>query len=163
LYSYLNATGAAASNLTFATDTSAIIRVDSTTRNTSTGRDSIRIESVSTYDNGLFIFDILHSPFGCGTWPALWLTDGYNWPTNGEIDVLEATNIAIQGNAMTLHTTQGCTMNVKRNQEGRSLDTDCHNATDNNAGCSVQGEPITYGPDFNAIGGGVRTESPTSQ
>lgn len=32
---------------------------------------------------------------------------------------------------------------------------DCHNSTNNNAGCTVSGAPATYGPDFNAAGGGV--------
>lgn len=48
------------------------------------GRPSVRIESLNTYTHGLFIFDALHVPTGCGTWPAYWLL-GPGWPKNGEI------------------------------------------------------------------------------
>lgn len=34
------------------------------------------------------------------TWPALWLSDPDNWPTNGEIDVMEQVNQATDGNIM---------------------------------------------------------------
>ncbi|KAF7714886.1 Endo-1,3(4)-beta-glucanase [Penicillium ucsense] len=86
-------------NLTYASDHSAVLRVDATTPRALAGRKSVRVESIATYDTGLFIFDIIHTPYGCGTWPALWLTDGYNWPQNGEIDVLESTNGGLSGNS----------------------------------------------------------------
>ena len=72
-------------NLTYASTTSAILRVDTSETDATTGRKSVRIESKNQYDSGLFIFDILHTPYGCGTWPAVWLTDPSNWPMNGEI------------------------------------------------------------------------------
>lgn len=34
------------------------------------------------------------------TWPALWLSDVYNWPLHGEIDVMEQVNQATSGNIM---------------------------------------------------------------
>ena len=74
---------------------------------------------------------------------------------NGEIDVVEAVNQAISGNQMTLHTTGDCTMSAKRLQTGTTLADNCLNSTDNNAGCGVQGPAYTYGPSFNANGGGV--------
>ncbi len=52
------------------------------------GRDSIRLESKTLYTTGLFLFDLDHMPTGCGTWPAFW-TCGGDWPSNGEIDVIE--------------------------------------------------------------------------
>jgi hypothetical protein len=146
-------------NLTFATDASAILRVDSSTPKASAGRNSVRIESKSTYDTGLFIFDILHTPYGCATWPALWLTDGYNWPVNGEIDVVEANNKGTEGNEVTLHTTAGCSMDVKRKETGSPRYTTCGNETHSNSGCGVQGDPATYGPAFNDLGGGVSIPS----
>ncbi|KAJ6164006.1 hypothetical protein N7470_002678 [Penicillium chermesinum] len=152
---YVNEQAALDLNLTHATDTSAILRVDSSTPNAVGGRNSARIESKKAYDQGLFIFDILHTPYGCGTWPALWLVDGYNWPNNGEIDILETTNEGSRGNAVTLHTTDGCKMDVKRKQTGSALYKDCGNTTHSNAGCSVEGDPSTYGREFNQRGGGV--------
>ncbi|KAL1974921.1 hypothetical protein VTN31DRAFT_5125 [Thermomyces dupontii] len=152
---YLNAEGAAYSNLTYASDDAAVIKVDTQYDNAIGGRNSIRIESKRTYDRGLFIFDIAHAPHGCGTWPALWLSDTYNWPTNGEIDVVEATNKGTFGNSMTLHTTEGCTMNVRRKQTGSVVSKDCYNATNNNEGCGVKAGPASFGPEFNDNGGGV--------
>lgn len=150
-------------NLTHATDESSILRVDSFTPNAIGGRNSVRIESKKSYDHGLFVFDIIHTPYGCGTWPALWLVDGYNWPMNGEIDILEATNEASNGNAVTLHTTEGCKMNVKRKETGSPIFKDCGNNTHSNAGCSVQGGPSTYGQAFNQGGGGVSGSFPFYQ
>ena len=143
-------------NLTFASSTSAVMRVDTTDTDASTGRYSVRITSKKQYNTGLFVFDILHSPYGCSTWPALWLTDPANWPTNGEIDVVEAVNQATTGNQMTLHTTDSCSMkNVQRKESGSALTTNCWNGTDENSGCGVRGQDATYGEALNANGGGV--------
>ncbi|KAJ5262720.1 hypothetical protein N7524_008025 [Penicillium chrysogenum] len=114
-------------NLTYASESSAILRVDASTPNARSGRNSVRVESRNTYDSGLFIFYIIHTPFGCATWPALWLTDGYNWPMNGEIDVLETTNVGSHGN-------------------------ECHGG---NSGCGVIGDENSYGEAMNNRGGGV--------
>ncbi|KAF7591874.1 hypothetical protein BBP40_000916 [Aspergillus hancockii] len=152
---YVDQTAANMLNLTYATDSSVVLRVDTSNKFAANGRQSVRLESKTSYDNGLFIFDILHTPYGCGTWPALWLTDPTNWPTNGEIDVLETTNNAPQGNAVTLHTTSGCSMKVKRKQTGEAVYTNCDNSTNSNAGCGVQGSPDSYGEPFNKKGGGV--------
>jgi hypothetical protein len=121
----------------------------------STGRFSVRVTSKNTYNNGLFLFDVKHTPYGCGTWPALWLTDPSNWPKHGEIDVLEATNQASDGNQMTLHTTSDCSMNVKRKQTGSTEKSNCDHSKDDNAGCGVKAEEDSYGVGFNKNGGGV--------
>jgi len=113
------------------------------------------VESKKQYNAGLFVFDVAHAPFGCGTWPALWLSDSTAWPQHGEIDIFEAVNTAVIGNQMTLHTTDHCSMKVKRKETGKSLKTNCYNGTDENAGCGVQGKPATSGADFNSAGGGV--------
>lgn len=73
----------------------------------------------------------------------------------GEIDVIEAVNQGTTGNQMTLHTTSGCDMNVKRKETGTALTTSCLNSTDSNAGCGVQGPQDTFGQAFNANGGGT--------
>ncbi len=79
-----------------------------------------------------------------------------NWPTNGEIDIMEAVNQASSGNTMALHTTSECSMaSIRREMSGAAGQADCHNATNYNTGCTVSGAPATYGPDFNAAGGGV--------
>ncbi|KAI2680104.1 CAZyme family GH16 [Penicillium roqueforti] len=152
---YVNKTTAGHLNLTYASETSAILRVDASTPNTRSGRNSVRIESRNTYDSGLFIFDIIHTPFGCATWPALWLTDGYSWPTNGEIDVLETTNIGSHGNEVSIHTTKGCNMDVKRKHTGQAIFKNCDNSTNGNSGCAVIGDEYTYGEAMNNRGGGV--------
>lgn len=52
-------------------------------------RDSTRLVSKKKYNVGnLFIFDIAAMPAVCGIWPSLWFT-GSNWPSDGEIDVVE--------------------------------------------------------------------------
>lgn len=143
-------------NTTYTSDSQAFVQVDVSQTNASTGRHSARVSSKNTYNDGLFVFDIQHTPYGCGTWPAIWLVDQANWPYHGEIDIVEAVNQATTGNQMTLHTTDGCTMQgVKREETGTVLSTNCLNSTDDNAGCGVQGAPSTFGPEFNANAGGV--------
>ena len=142
--------------MTYATDDSVILKVDTSNAYAARGRQSVRIESKAHYNDGLFIFDILHTPYGCGTWPALWLTDGYHWPDNGEIDVVETNNKATEGNAVTLHSTVGCDMKVKRKQTGTPHFLTCDNVTHGNAGCGVVAPPESYGEWFNGLDGGVR-------
>ncbi|EME47622.1 glycoside hydrolase family 16 protein [Dothistroma septosporum NZE10] len=142
-------------NLTYASSDTAILRVDTSETNADTGRYSVRITSKKQYNSGLFVFDIVNTPYGCATWPALWLSDPNNWPAHGEIDVVEAVNQADTGNQATLHTTSGCKMNVKRKQTGGTLYKNCANTTHDNAGCGVQGAQDTYGETFNANGGGI--------
>lgn len=153
---YLSEQSAKWSNLTYASDTSAVMKVDTQYPNTVGGRNSVRITSKKTYNDGLFIFDVVHSPYGCGTWPALWLTDPSNWPLNGELDVVESSNAGNNGNLVSLHTTDGCSMDVKRKETGNVVSTNCYNGTNSNEGCGVQGAVPTYGQAFNANGGGVR-------
>lgn len=90
--------------------------------------------------------------------PAIWTADPSSWPSNGEIDVLEAVNSATTGNQMTLHTSNGCTMHAKRKETGKILTSNCYNGTDANAGCGVQGPEDTFGEAFNSNGGGVSDE-----
>lgn len=129
--------------------------VDHTTMNPSGGRAAVRMTSNAAYTHGLFIADIAHMPGGiCGVWPAFW-TFGPNWPSSGEIDIIEGVN-GQTTNAVTLHTSSGCSMSNAGSASGSYLqNADCNS---NNAynGCS-QGTSNAqgYGSGFNAIGGGV--------
>ena len=69
---------------------------------------------------------------------------------------MEAVNLATTGNMMTLHSTDDCTMSgVKRVMTGTASQADCHNTTNSNAGCGVDGSGSTYGATYNTDGGGV--------
>ena len=76
---YVDGPGSMAQNLTYASTTSAVLRVDTSDTDSSTGRLSVKVSSKNTYNTGLFVFDVIHSPYGCSTWPALWMTDLSNW------------------------------------------------------------------------------------
>jgi len=44
------------------------------------GRQSVRVTSKASYNQGLIILDLAHMPDStCGLWPAFW-TVGPNWP-----------------------------------------------------------------------------------
>ncbi|KAJ7923470.1 glycoside hydrolase family 16 protein [Mycena leptocephala] len=154
---YVDETTARRQNLTFASENSFVLRTDHKTviSNSSTvGRNSVRIRSNKAYTTHVAVFDILHMPQGCGTWPAVWETDESIWPNGGEVDILEGVND--QGtDQITLHTAAGCTMPATRTQTGTSLQLDCDVSVNFNAGCGVSaGKSTSYGPAFNANHGG---------
>jgi hypothetical protein len=126
--------------------------VDSTTVNPAGGRGALRVSSKKTYTHGLIIADIVHMPGGiCGVWPAFW-TFGPNWPTSGEIDIIEGVNDQTT-DSVTLHTTPGCSMSTAGSLAGTTLaNPDCSG----DAGCSASTTNTQgYGKGFNSIGGGV--------
>lgn len=121
------------------------------------GRPAVRIESKATYSSGLIVADIAHMPGSiCGVWPAFW-TLGPDWPSHGEIDIIEGVNTATT-NAMTLHTSPGCSIK-SGNMLGSIKTSNCDvNAAGqgNNVGCGIGASGgATYGDPFNAAGGGV--------
>ena len=118
------------------------------------GRKSVRITSQKSWTHGLFIGDIAHMPGGiCGTWPAFW-TLGPNWPSNGEIDIIEGVNDATN-NLMSLHTSPGCTI-AGANETGTLQSSDCDTSVNYNSGCGVTSNTAqSYGAGFNGVGGGV--------
>ncbi|KAK0611710.1 beta-glucanase [Immersiella caudata] len=170
---YVDPDYAATFNLTPTLTDSVILRVDtsvgpSSTPDASTGRFSVRLESKRQYNQGLFLFDVKHSPFGCATWPALWLVDPTHWPDHGEIDIMEAVlpgapSFPDLGNSAVLHTSPSCRMDGKRNMTGAIANvfgsntptTDCDSRLHNNAGCGVSSGAETFGPAFSAAGGGI--------
>ena len=90
----------------------------------------------------------------CGNWPAFW-TVGTDWPTNGEIDILEGVNDD-STNHITLHTSPGCNLNSTGALSSSTLSTSNCNAGDAGEGCSLTTiNKENYGTGFNAVGGGV--------
>ncbi|KAH0597312.1 hypothetical protein MHUMG1_04689 [Metarhizium humberi] len=133
--------------------------VDSTnTYPLTAGRPSIRLESKEAFNHGLFIADFLHMPPSqCGVWPAFW-SYGPNWPTSGEVDIIEGANDQ-HNNLMSAHTGPGCTISKSLGGKfsGVQRETDC-NVGNNNVGCgysSPAGDASAYGDGFNAANGGV--------
>lgn len=127
---------------------------------TGLGRPSTRLTSTATYTKGLFIADIAHMPAGtgehgsCGLWPAFWMF-GPNWPSGGEIDILEGVNNQAD-NEVTLHTAPGCTMSMSTPKSAAyavdAATADCQGS--NGCGQATEAQ-ATYGSAFNAAGGGV--------
>ncbi|KAL1656998.1 hypothetical protein SLS61_000037 [Didymella pomorum] len=131
--------------------------VDSTNE-TPDGRPSMRLVSKKKYNSGLVVMDVAHMPTGCGTWPAFWMV-GPDWPTGGEIDILEGVNDQTH-NGMTLHTAPGCKIGADTSifaGEVTTIDCDVNAKNQSkNVGCSIE-HPSTdsYGVGLNKIGGGV--------
>lgn len=139
------------------------------------GRKSIRINTSEFYNQGMFIMKVDHIPEGPGIWPSWWL-NGENaiWACHGEIDIIEGAGSLDRGNpndsvnSTTLHTStpaglQPCDQTgvpgIKNPQ--------CSLATSGytcgcsgkegcpDLGCGVQQWQNSFGPGFNARGGGV--------
>ncbi|TFK45417.1 putative laminarinase [Heliocybe sulcata] len=153
---YVDQATALSLNLTYTSDDTLIMRCDDTTVLSSSGpgRNSVRLRSDKTYTTHVAIFDIRHMPQGCATWPAVWETLESDWPNSGEVDIVEGVN-DVSPNQSTLHTSSNCTMPAARDQTGTAGSNDCYGGDNNNSGCGVQ-DPTTnsYGPTFNANGGG---------
>jgi hypothetical protein len=132
---------------------------------TGSGRNSVRITSTKSYNHGLVILDLAHMPGGvCGTWPAFWMV-GPDWPTYGEIDIIEGVNS--QGsNSMTLHTDAGCSITNNGQYTGTMSTSNCNVAAagqSTNAGCQIIcPSTASYGTEFNAGGGGIYATEWTS-
>jgi len=129
------------------------------------GRGSVRISSVKSWSDGLFILDLNHMPQGCGTWPAFWLC-GPDWPNYGEVDIIEGVNLQTNDQA-TLHTSNGCDQSGESTSSftGSWADgsngqpaTNCWIDAPNqysNQGCSIIDKVQDYGAPLNNLGGGV--------
>ncbi|KAG6835744.1 hypothetical protein H0H93_015045 [Arthromyces matolae] len=153
---YTDAATAMHQNLTFASHDTFILRSDFKTvlDPNGPGRNSARIRTNKAYSTHVAIFDVRHMPQGCGTWPAIWETDEASWPNGGEIDIVEGVN-DVMPNAMTVHTGPNCTMPTTRLETGTPALNDCDTNANGNAGCGVHAPTLnSYGPDFNANGGG---------
>ncbi|KAG8874589.1 hypothetical protein FRB98_008348 [Tulasnella sp. 332] len=156
---YVDQQTAVSKNLSYTTSNTIILRADSvaTLNSTGPGRDSVRIQSKKAYGLGVTIANVRAMPIGCGTWPALWSNaNGVAWPQGGEIDMIEGINN--QGaSSSVLHTGWNCAMNTSSMvQTGALGNLNCTSSQGNNAGCIVQPQSSvpSFGPNFNAIGGG---------
>ncbi|KHN94185.1 Glycosyl hydrolase family 16 protein [Metarhizium album ARSEF 1941] len=159
--SYQSRPNAKALGLFSVDDQTGVVRLGVDSTNTyplTAGRPSIRLESKQAFNHGLFIADFLHMPPSqCGVWPAFW-SYGPNWPTGGEIDIIEGVNDQNR-NILSAHTTAGC--EISKSLHGKFLgvqrETDCDVGGDN-VGCgyySPAGDTSAYGNGFNAAQGGV--------
>ncbi|KAJ7139613.1 concanavalin A-like lectin/glucanase domain-containing protein [Mycena epipterygia] len=137
----------------------AVMRVE-TTATVASVRKSIRITTTQSFTGGLVIMDSVHMPTGCATWPAFW-SNGPNWPTGGEIDIVEGVN-DYTNNQATIHTAPGCTLSsddpatLGASASAVTGGTDCAAATSGNAGCGMRSPSnVSFGAAFNGNGGGV--------
>ncbi|KAI7349198.1 glycoside hydrolase family 16 protein [Hortaea werneckii] len=136
----------------------AVMSVDTTNKwpRGGDGRPATRIISNNAYTHGLFILDLEHMPWGCGTWPAYWLL-GPDWATNGEIDIIEGVNTGMS-NSISMHTEAGCTI-AGSGQTATFQTSDCDHNANGNSGCGslLDGSkiPNNYGEGLNNNGGGV--------
>ncbi|KAJ7480170.1 glycoside hydrolase family 16 protein [Mycena galericulata] len=137
----------------------AVMRVEMTPTVASV-RKSIRITTQQSFTGGLVIMDSVHMPTGCATWPAFW-SNGPNWPTGGEIDIVEGVN-NYTDNQATIHTAPGCSLSTDNPAAlGASASavtggTDCAAATSGNAGCGMRSSSsLSFGVGYNNNGGGV--------
>ena len=144
--------------------------VDSTNVASGRGRQSVRLTSKAMYNHGLIVLDLEHMPgAACGVWPAFW-TVGPDWPSSGEIDIIEGVNTQTS-NAITLHTGSGCSIDSGTSQAGggssnaaaifsgsvttSNCDVDAAGQSAN-AGCSIgTSDSFNYGDGLNANKGGV--------
>jgi hypothetical protein len=133
---------------------------DHTTVSSGRGRASVRIASHQQWTvqpgspSYLFALDITHMPTGCGTWPAWWFV-GPNWPSGGEIDVLEGVNVNAN-DAATLHTTPGCSLQSGYHGTGTASNhPNCASSSKDNDGCQIVAGGGSFGAPFNNNKGGV--------
>ncbi|KAI6905549.1 glycoside hydrolase family 16 protein, partial [Hortaea werneckii] len=144
----------------------AIMSVDTTNKwpRGGDGRPATRIISNNAYTHGLFILDLEHMPWGCGTWPAYWLL-GPDWATNGEIDIIEGVNTGMS-NSISMHTEAGCTI-AGSGQTATFQTSNCDHNANGNSGCGslLDGSkiPNNYGEGLNNNGGGVYATEWTSE
>jgi hypothetical protein len=152
---YVDGPTANAESLAGYSGESVFLGTDSWTQSPSNGRRSVRLTSRESFNHGLFIADIQHMPGStCGTWAAYWMF-GPDWPTSGEMDILEGIN-SQSSNLMTLHTSPDCQIDNQGAAATTILDSvDC-GAGGGFAGCTQRsGMTGDYGDGFNAQGGGV--------
>lgn len=143
-------------------DGTVVMKGDDTTQLAAgVNRNSVRISSQAQYNTGLFILDLNRAPWGCGVWPAWWTLGSGQWPFTGEIDIIEGVHDN-EHNQVTWHTGGNCTLTPTANFTGTIVTTNgqpnlvCDGTANGNAGCGItEWSRASYGPTFDAAGGGV--------
>jgi hypothetical protein len=151
----LNHSEALSNGLITTSQNAAIFGADSSNSiHDGSGRASVRIESKKSYTHGLIVADIEHMPGSlCGVWPAFWTLGSGDWPTNGEIDIIEGVNLNAV-NEFSMHTTDDCKMS-NASETGTFLTGNCA-VSNSTTGCTVMASGNnTYGNNFNQNNGGV--------
>ncbi|EXL95206.1 hypothetical protein ACKRZS_014432 [Fusarium odoratissimum] len=159
---YVDADAANSEGLAGYVDGAVYMGVDYQTKNPSNGRRSVRVTSHDAFTHGLFVADIAHMPGSIpGVWPAYWMF-GPNWPTSGEIDILEGVNTQTE-NKISLHTGPGCSITNDGTTQGTTLESENCDSAGTSAGCGQNtSDNQNYGDGFNDIGGGVYATEWTS-
>ncbi|KAF8325784.1 endo-1,3(4)-beta-glucanase-like protein [Cantharellus anzutake] len=156
---YVDEATAKSNNLSWASATKFRIRADWRAKLSPNGpgRKSVRLQSRKEWGVSTIVADITHMPRGCATWPAFW-TNGPNWPNGGEIDIIEGVNDG-GPNQSTLHTGPNCKQPPQgegsAQYTGNQAQTNCDARANSNAGCGIHSaDGTSYGPSFDAVGGG---------
>lgn len=154
---YVDEATAESAGLIKASGNATYIGVDYTNVASGDGRQSVRLTSTATYTTGLVILDIAHMPgSACGSWPAFWMY-GPDWPDDGEIDIIEGVNLQTT-NQMTLHTSDGCTIDstgFAGTLESDNCYVDAAGQSDNE-GCSILAKnEDSFATTWNNLDGGV--------
>lgn len=154
---YLDQSSAESSGLVKVTEKGTIyigVDHDTTLSPSGKGRDSVRVGTHKYYGQSLVIADIAHMPGNvCGSWPAFW-TVGREWPSDGEIDIIEGVNMQ-DHNEIVMHTAGTCALEDSPDKMSGMINaTTCGEAL-GPVGCVIEGHKGSYGDSFNAQGGGV--------
>ncbi|KAI0315868.1 2 beta-glucan [Amylostereum chailletii] len=132
---YVDRSTAQKEGLVQVSGTNFTLRADdqSVPRSGARGRDSVRIESKKTYGRHVSIYNVVHMPKGCGRKRA----------------------DAAGPNAVTLHTSSGCSVPHSRKMTGTVKSTECSSGRGSNTGCGVTlKSDSSFGQDFNSNQGG---------
>ncbi|KAK0208339.1 glycoside hydrolase family 16 protein [Desarmillaria ectypa] len=160
---YVNSSEAFSKGLAYVRDDGIVVMKGDNTTWLDNGvyRDSVRISSYAQYNTGLFILDLNQAPWGCGVWPAFWTLGSGTWPYTGEIDIIEGVHDN-QHNQVAWHTGPGCYLNPNASFTGTVAqtsgvnNTDCDGNANSNSGCGItEWSRASYGPYFDAQGGGI--------
>jgi hypothetical protein len=102
----------------------------------------------------VWVMDAMHLPYGCSVWPAFW-TQGPNWPSGGEIDILEGVNQQV-GNQVAVHAAGQCTATPGGTTSGSLTQSNCQVGVNGDSGCIFKDNNTnSYGEAFATAGGGV--------